>query len=155
MLRLAIFLLTIAACELGDERDCTKIGCPTNRAVMFGEFEESDLVPVGTQHAALDLCMNTACINVILDALPRAREPVNVSSFQLSRSESGRVEITFFVGNTYVEPQTDGDVYRLKLTASDGRVLADRSWEATYTTSYPNGPDCGPACRTTTTVTEL
>jgi hypothetical protein len=43
----------------------------------------------------------------------------------------------------------DGDVFDVTLTAGDGSKTLESHKTVTYTVSYPNGPDCGPECRST------
>ena len=61
--------------------------------------------------------------------------------------------MTIVVGAYDGEMFWNGDIYRVALTGSDGRVVAYGAWTVDYDTTYPNGPDCGPTCRRATTLT--
>jgi hypothetical protein len=44
----------------------------------------------------------------------------------------------------------DGDVYEVKIVASNGTTIFDATHTATYATLQPNGPDCDPTCHIAT-----
>jgi len=135
------------------DEDCNLVGCSD---VVTAEID----VPVVSAHlltgTRLEVCRNGSCAHSTLR--------LESNDLLLCRGAGGgayagcdpRVEISPSSVRIQVqyrpafdEPLLDGDEFTVRiLDASASITIAERSGTvASYETSYPNGPTCGPECK--------
>lgn len=122
-------------------QECTEVGCGDAGAYVAD-------VPRGVDDVAVEVCRNADCDSATvsiasdpsgayLDALPAVlvlTPKENGASVEVRLMQSGKM--------------LDGDVFSVRVTdAHTGAVIAEEKHAVSYETSYPNGADCGPACR--------
>lgn len=133
-------------------RECTLVGC-------YSSVGLSTKFPAGAadlQTLSLQICRNGSC--EILPVLWSERQP-SVSDCRgagrmycslLSRKD-GTIELRLTLVNPPGEDVEryfqDGDRYKVSITAADGATLFVVDQAVTYHRFYPNGPECGPSCK--------
>jgi hypothetical protein len=166
-MRFLAALLLVTACNASDrdDRACTEIGCGSSGAQFaLGAFAVADVTPSTTSAAEFDVCLNGHCSTVVLGELPASGASLEIRgavvvpnvtmSATFSAAANDMISVSVNVLGPDATPFNDGDVYRVKVTSTDGRVLSDRSWTVDYHLVYPNGPQCEPACAQVMTMTE-
>ena len=167
MTRLLAALLLVSACNDSgpDGIACTEVGCGNSGAqFLLGEFAIGDLAPTATNAAEFEVCLNDHCSTIVLGELPASSESIEIRgavvvpnvtmSALFARAPNDKINVLVNVLGPDASPFHDGDIHRVKVTSTDGRVLADRSWTVDYNLVYPNGPQCEPACAQVSTMTE-
>lgn len=167
MTRWALLLLALSACnDAGpDDRACTEIGCGSSGARFeLGTFAIADVMPTATTAAEVEVCLNNQCSTIVLGQLPSSDSieirgavvvPNVTMSAVLGQASQDAISVVVNVQGPDGNPFHDGDIYRVKVTSPDDRVLADHAWSVDYKLTQPNGPQCEPTCAQAMTTTEL
>jgi hypothetical protein len=143
------FAAIVASCDVG--RDCTDIGCadgvfvkaePESGVWQAGEYELTITVDGVTDHCGFSLPseLPTANVTTLLDCGAVVHANLYASggcTDNCSLADAFQLNVTLNSSPTSVE---------LELTRDDEVVLSD-SRDVEYDDVYPNGPDCGGACK--------
>jgi hypothetical protein len=138
---------------------CTLIGCVDGATL----YPDQAMSLEGLQKSHITVCRGQECFDgnfatlgmrpptgsyadVVLST-PSAPYFVNISFDEV---EPGMLRLTirweFTTVGPGIPPAKDGDVYRVTLVDETGTSTTILEEPATYSASYPNGPDCGPVC---------
>ena len=145
-------LLSLAALGCDGSHDCTLVGCTSGLALRVDSpVSEADL-----GDALVELCVNARCSEASLSKPSEGAQGYG----SLQDSEGKRVADVFVMtrdGNLpwldvvpwlHASEVADGDVYRLTVTSADGKQLMQLEHTIQhYEANQPNGPDCGPVCK--------
>ena len=155
MMRMLSLMLALGLVGCDAAKECTLIACGSGlRLQVDSPVSEQELTG-----ATLTYCWNDVCFS---GALPPPNESDGYGLDLRSDDSESRVLAgvmkrpmdTPWIELDPVFPPAevkDGDVYHVVLSSSDGKVLLQREEKvAHYETEYPNGPECGGACRTAT-----
>lgn len=137
-----------AAC-IADETEtaCSLIGCAAPLEVRF----HASAWPAGTYAvevtadgvaASCEIAVPFGCED---QATCTPAQPTWMLELSGCALPSGQQEILGVMFPDHASPPASVDV----TVRRDGQVLATGHYERTYTTWWPNGPDCGPECRAT------
>ncbi|MFP2928275.1 hypothetical protein ACLESO_24370 [Pyxidicoccus sp. 3LG] len=172
-LGLCMTLLSLAACEVlgesgpfGDSpqgQPCTLIGCGAAMSMtrhVDASFEE-------LRSSTMTLCRNEGCSTLSFAGFSEPDERGNITHNRVYFPRDGERREGTPLYDASVQPAPgggfelhisftawsaaelkDGDVYAVSVVTSGGRKLVDVRRAVTYQESQPNGPKCGPACRT-------
>jgi hypothetical protein len=143
---LVTVLLGNGACV--DEDDggaCTTAGCGPSTEVRL--TPESGVLANGTYLVTVDLDGDEiACSFTLPDDLPESGE----AGYAECAGDSEILAVlqpNAGANNVVVELYIDAAPQQLGLAVTrDNRSLLSRQLQPTYTTFYPNGPECGPGC---------
>lgn len=134
----------------GGTRECTLIGC------FSGASYEGDVALGGTDPNSLQLttCFNTICKQTAIRFTGKdawcSGESLPICWLSLGATDLVHVRLT-------VSPPAgmdsaslmDGDRYQASIGVPGQAPLLKLDSLATYTVSQPNGPGCGPVCKST------
>lgn len=145
-------------------RACTLIGCGS--AVTI---KTPLLVTFATIRASsIEVCRNTDCLSGSFASLKDPPSPgtgVGISfpdAQTIERDHTPHVDATIWATGVSgfrlevgywpwsVDDLHDGDRFALRVRDGEGNTIVSVSRSVSYVTSYPNGKECGPVCRTAT-----
>lgn len=145
-------------------RACSAIGCGS--AVTIKTPLRATFPTI--RASSIEVCRNAVCLSGSFATLTDPPSPgtgVGVSFPEpqtIDRDHTAHVDATISAtGATGLQLEVaywpwsmddlrDGDLFELTVRDGAGRTVASASRSATYRTSYPNGKECGPVCRTAT-----
>jgi hypothetical protein len=153
-----ILALLSASFGCSSSKDCTDVGCESGamltRTVAVTDAEASALV--------ITACRNDACVTGTKST--RAGDQLNPYSIVyaftgpipsyafVAQAASGGHQVELHIGNTESENKNmkDGDVYTITITKpGETSPTLKVTSTASYSTSEPNGAECGPTCKST------
>ncbi|HEX2881800.1 MAG TPA: hypothetical protein VHO25_19880 [Polyangiaceae bacterium] len=144
-LMVAVLLSNGACVDEDDGRACTTMGCGPSTEVRL--TPESGALADGTYLITVDLDGDEiACSFSLPDDLPESGEAGYaecagdgaIQAVLQPRAGANNVIVELYIG---AAPQELG----ISVTR-DNRSLLSRQLQPSYTTFYPNGPECGPGC---------
>lgn len=135
------------------ENGCTMIGCGPNFRGTLCLRAAISQIRAGT----MTLCRNGRCSSgplapLVREALPSFMHtslppPLSVQLSLVKDDDSSAQYTLEMSGNWRDSDLKDGDVYDVSIRSADGRPILRTRRSLTSETTFPNGPVCGPACR--------
>lgn len=123
---------------------CTAVGCLDG---VEARLELPRPLPELTG-ARINVCRGDNC--TVRPLVPPCVGPDGSLAIYCYREFADRDRDDVITVSTFVpEPETmvDGEVFTFFITDAAGLLIAQHSGPARYADRYPNGPDCGAACR--------
>ncbi|WP_164020507.1 hypothetical protein [Pyxidicoccus trucidator] len=168
-LGLCMALLALAACQEMDDfgtpqgQPCTLIGC--GAAMSMTRHVDASLDEL--RSSTMTLCRNEVCYTLSFAGFSEPDERGNIThnrvyfpmhgewregtplyDASVHSAPGGGFELHISFTAWSAAELKDGDVYAVSVVTSAGRNLIDVRRAVTYLESQPNGPKCGPPCRT-------
>lgn len=141
-------LFSNASCDdLNEEgRACTTVGCGPATSVTL--TPESGVLPGGTYLITVDLDGDeTACSFNLPDDVPESGEVGYIECAGDASQVHALLRPRAGANNMVVELNIADEAPQLGIEVTrDGQSILSRQLQPSYTTSYPNGPECSPAC---------
>lgn len=139
-------------------KSCTDVGCESGAMLT----RNVTVTTAEAQALVITACRNDVCVTGTKST--KSEDQLNPHSVVyaftgaipsyafVAETASGGHEVELHVGNTEAENKNmkDGDVYRVKITKpGETSPTLDVTSAASYSTSEPNGAECGPTCKST------